>query len=116
MKKLLLLLTLSFFSIQGYAASCPDGSEPMKTVSADGTYFVYKCANDSNDDDDAAVKTVNTSSATNLNPSLGDVEQSKKFTSKNISNDVDWLRDISFLDTNSDAINEIFICSVNMWF
>jgi hypothetical protein len=48
MKKLFLLLILSFFSAQGYAASCPDGSEPIKSVSADGTYFVYKCAADSN--------------------------------------------------------------------
>jgi len=49
MKKLLLLIALSFFSTQGFAGSCPDGSEPQKTVSADGTYFVYKCAADSND-------------------------------------------------------------------
>ena len=49
MKKLFLLLILSLFSAQGYAGSCPDGSEPQKTVSADGTYFVYKCATDSND-------------------------------------------------------------------
>jgi hypothetical protein len=43
MKKLLLLLTLSFFSIQGFAAGCPDGSEPVKSLSADGTYFVFDC-------------------------------------------------------------------------
>ena len=43
MQKLLILLILSFFSTQGYAASCPDGNEPIKTVSADGSYFVYKC-------------------------------------------------------------------------
>ena len=43
MQKLLLLLILSFLSTQGLAASCPDGNEPTKTVSADGTYFVYKC-------------------------------------------------------------------------
>jgi hypothetical protein len=112
MKKLLLLLTLSFFSAQSFAASCPDGNEPTKTVSADGSYFEYKCGIDSNDDDDAAVKTVNTSSATNLNPSLGDVEQSKTFISKNISDGSTYLRDISFLDTNSDETNEIFICYV----
>jgi len=47
MKKLLLLLILSFFSAQGLAASCPDGSEPVKSISADGTYFVYKCSNNS---------------------------------------------------------------------
>ena len=49
MKKLFLFLILSFFSAQGLAASCPDGSEPVKSLSADGTYFVYKCAADSND-------------------------------------------------------------------
>jgi len=43
MKKLFLLLILSFFSAQGFAGSCPDGSEPTKSLSADGTYFVYKC-------------------------------------------------------------------------
>jgi hypothetical protein len=43
MKKLLLLLILSLFSTQGFTASCPDGNEPTKTVSADGSYFVYKC-------------------------------------------------------------------------
>ena len=35
MKKLLILLILSFFSAQGFSASCPDGSEPIKSVSAD---------------------------------------------------------------------------------
>ena len=43
MQKLLLLLILSLFSTQGLAASCPDGSEPEKTVSADGSYYEYKC-------------------------------------------------------------------------
>ena len=50
MKKLFLLLILSFFSTQGYAASCPDGSEPVKSLSADGTYFVYSCSNKTNND------------------------------------------------------------------
>ena len=43
MKKLLILLALSLFSTQGLAASCSDGSEPIKRVSADGTYYVYNC-------------------------------------------------------------------------
>ena len=43
MKKLLLLLILSLFSIQSYAGSCPDGSEPVRSISDDGTYFVYNC-------------------------------------------------------------------------
>ena len=44
MKKLLLLLILSFFSAQSFAGSCPDGSEPVKSISADGTYFVFNCS------------------------------------------------------------------------
>ena len=43
MKNLLLILVLSLFSIQSFAAGCPDGSEPVKSISADGTYFVYNC-------------------------------------------------------------------------
>ena len=43
MKKLLLLLILSFFSVQSFAGSCPDGSEPIKSISDDGTYFVFNC-------------------------------------------------------------------------
>ena len=50
MKKLLLLLILSFFSAQGFSGECPDGSEPTSSVSADGSYYVYKCDNNSNDD------------------------------------------------------------------
>ncbi|MBC8513930.1 MAG: hypothetical protein H8D28_06130 [Candidatus Thioglobus sp.] len=43
MKKLLLLLILSFFSAQSFTGSCPDGSDPVKNVPADGTYFVFNC-------------------------------------------------------------------------
>ena len=43
MKKLILLLILSFLSAQSFAGSCPDGSEPVKSVSDDGTYFVFNC-------------------------------------------------------------------------
>ena len=49
--KLLLLLILSFCSAQGFAGSCPDGSEPVKSVSEDGTYFVFNCGNSSNTND-----------------------------------------------------------------
>jgi len=43
MKKLFALLILAFFSIQSHAGSCPDGSDPVKSISADGTYFEYNC-------------------------------------------------------------------------
>ena len=44
MHKLLLLMTLSILSVKSYAATCPDGSEPLKSISADGTYFVFNCS------------------------------------------------------------------------
>jgi len=46
MKKLLPLLILSFFSFQSFAGSCPDGSEPDKSLSEDGTFFKFLCKND----------------------------------------------------------------------
>jgi endonuclease YncB( thermonuclease family) len=52
MKKLFLLLILSFFSAQSFAGSCPDGSEPVKTVSADGSYYEFNCADNSSGIDD----------------------------------------------------------------
>ena len=42
-KKYIFLLILSLFSVQSFAGSCADGSEPVKSVSADGSYFVYNC-------------------------------------------------------------------------
>ena len=48
MRKLLILLIISFFSSQSFAGSCPDGSEPVKSISADGTYFVFNCGGSSN--------------------------------------------------------------------
>jgi hypothetical protein len=43
MKKLFLLLILSFFSAQSFASSCPYGTELVKSVSEDGTYFLFHC-------------------------------------------------------------------------
>ena len=57
MKKLFLLLILSFFSIQSFAGSCPDGSEPVKSISDDGTYFVYKCGGSAPSSSETSKKT-----------------------------------------------------------
>ena len=59
MKNLFLLLILSFFSVQGYAAGCPDGSKLVKSVSNDGTYFVFSCGGDNN----STSKSTNSSSS-----------------------------------------------------
>jgi len=56
MKKLLLLLVLSLFSIQGFSGGCLDGSEPIKSVSEDGTYFVYNCGTTNSNSNAGTVK------------------------------------------------------------
>ena len=60
MNKLLLLLALSFLSVQSFAAGCPDGSEPVKSVSDDGSYFVYNCGGGN---EQASSSTANSSTA-----------------------------------------------------
>ncbi|MDA9030822.1 VCBS repeat-containing protein [Candidatus Pseudothioglobus singularis] len=60
MKNLLLLLVLSLFSIKSFAGSCPDGSEPVKSVSADGTYFIFNCGGDSNEQSPSSSSSSNT--------------------------------------------------------
>ena len=57
MKKLFLLLILSFFSFQSLAAGSPDGSEPFKSVSDDGTYYVFSCVGQSSSSSNANSKT-----------------------------------------------------------
>jgi hypothetical protein len=57
MKKLLILLIFSFFSLQSYAGSCPDGSEPVKSISADGTYFVFNCGGGRNNNSSSKAST-----------------------------------------------------------
>ena len=49
MKKLLLLLILFlFFPTQSFAQFCPDGSLPTRAISADGSFYEYKCVGKQN--------------------------------------------------------------------
>jgi hypothetical protein len=74
MNKLLLLLILSFFSAQSFAGSCPDGSEPIKSISADGTYFVYNCGGSAASSSETSKKT---ESSVKVNPT--ELEMTSKF-------------------------------------
>ena len=60
MRKLQILLILSLFSVQGFAAGCLDGSEPVKSISADGTYFVYNCGGGSTENSSSSSSSSNT--------------------------------------------------------
>jgi hypothetical protein len=74
MKNILFILVLSLYSIQGFASSCPDGSEPIKSISDDGTYFVYKCSADAKNTKKS--KTSNTASTSSSNIREGRVKAS----------------------------------------
>ena len=64
MKKILFIFVLSLYSIQGLASSCPDGSEPIKSVSDDGTYYVFSCSG-ANEASSANASSSNTKSNSN---------------------------------------------------
>ena len=46
MKKIYLSLALILISFQSYSSSCPDGSEPIRSVSDDGSFYVFNCTID----------------------------------------------------------------------
>ena len=71
MKKIFLLLILSLFSTQSFAGSCPDGSEPVKSISADGTYFVYNCGGGN---EQSSSSTANSSNANSNTKALAGVD------------------------------------------
>jgi len=73
MKNLLLILVLSLFSIQSFAGGCPDGSEPVKSISDDGTYFVYNCGGQSSSSSDTNAEN---NSSTSSKKSLTEIKKS----------------------------------------
>ena len=50
MRKFFLGVLLFLVSSGSYAAGCSDGSEPVKSISADGSYYVYSCGDSLNSD------------------------------------------------------------------
>ena len=113
MKSLLLILVLSFLSIQSFAAGCPDGSEPVKSVSADGTYFVFNCGGGIN----------NTSTSINSSSSNSSGNIKKNFEVDSNSSHTLQFKDvyvkrkkqsgrfplsISYLDLDGDGDTDIF--------
>ena len=70
MKKLFLLLILSLLSAQCLAGSCADGSDPIKSISDDGTYFVYKCGGGSNNNNSTAETSSTSAKASNVDSDI----------------------------------------------
>jgi antitoxin component YwqK of YwqJK toxin-antitoxin module len=122
MKKLFLLLILSFFSAQGFAAGCPDGSDPVKSVSADGTYFVYNCGGTSNNTSTSINSSSSASSGAIKKNFEVDKNSSHALQFKDVHVDIQSLRkmngetvgygaSISYLDFDSDGDTDIFIAA-----
>jgi len=109
MKKLFLLLILSFFSAQSFAGSCPDGSDPVKSISDDGTYFVYKCgSNDtskktSNSATSSAVSADNTSSVWKDNGVSDNV--AKQLSRVGVNSAINYMGESYYFTINSSKIN-----------
>jgi len=104
MKNLLLILVLSFFSAQSFAAGCPDGSEPIKSISDDGTYFVFNCGNtntsssntnsENNSATSSAVSAGNTSSVWKDNGVSDNV--AKQLSRVGVNSSANWTQASSF--------------------
>ena len=59
MKNIYLLLVILIISFQSHASKCPDGSDPVKSVSDDGTYYIFTC---NQEDSNNSIKDTNVSS------------------------------------------------------
>jgi len=115
-KKLFLILILPFLSTQSYAGSCPDGSEPVKSISADGTYFVFECNVSSAPVNSTEPGTVSLSSAVQQSTTTGIwfpdevmysphfVKASQQFRRKSW-NSTHW----QFADFDNDGIQDFFV-------
>ena len=59
MKNIYLLFIFLLISFQAHASKCPDGSDPVKSVSDDGTYYIFTC---NQEDSNNSIKDTNVSS------------------------------------------------------
>ena len=104
MKKLFLLLILSLFSIQGYAASCPDGSDPVKSISDDGTYFVYKCSSSDQSNGSANSSTLsNNASSVWIDNGVSE-NVAMKLSSVGVNSIINWAGESYYFTINSSTI------------
>jgi len=67
MKNIYFLFVFLLISLQIHASKCPDGSDPVKSVADDGTYYIFTCIQEdsNNTNTDTNVSPNNTKSGSN---------------------------------------------------
>ena len=72
MKNIYVLFIFLLISLQSHASKCPDGSDPVKSVSDDGTYYIFTCNQENSNNTN-----LDTNISPNNNKSSGDDSEIK---------------------------------------
>jgi hypothetical protein len=91
------------------AGGCPDGSEPVKSISADGTYFVYNCGTTNSNPNAGTVKVaIKPFSGDWMNHSIYPVTIKERLGQK-----YRWLSATVYGDMNNDGIDDLVVLATS---